>query len=124
MRKLFIISLLLLFCGCSYRMTDFTILSSKNIDLSKMDKYKRGKERVTGIDKIRVIIFIPTGMRSDLKEALDRAIEQTPGCVGLVDGVVHYTEWYIPFFYGELYYTVEGTPLIDPTMAKDSDSGR
>lgn len=98
--------------GCTRRITDFTIISTKNMDLSQTSGFTRGSERVTGEDKASIIVIIPTG-EPDLKEAIDRAIESTPGAVGLVDGVVRYKWFYIPYIYGETTYEVEGTPLID-----------
>ncbi len=46
-----------------------------------------------------------------MKEAIDKAIEQYPGAVGLADGVVKSNNWWIPFIYGQDSYIVEGTPL-------------
>ena len=51
-----------------------------------------------------------------MKEAIDRAIESVPGAVALVDGVVTYSYFYIPYIYGQETYVVEGTPLIDPKL--------
>ncbi|MEQ1621319.1 MAG: hypothetical protein ABL919_07910 [Methylococcales bacterium] len=103
--------------GCSTRVADFTIISSKNLDLSRAAEFKRGVTRVHGEDKKSIIVFIPTG-QPNAKEAMDRAIEQVPGAVGLVDGVVNQNSWYIPYIYGESSFEVEGTPLIDPAIEK------
>ena len=105
----------LLSTGCTTRFVDFTTISSKNVDMSKGADFIRGKQRVTGEDKSRIIVFIPTG-RPDAKEALDRAIESTPGAVALLDGVISTKWWYIPYVYGEQTILVEGTPLIDPKL--------
>lgn len=99
-------------CGCTTRLTDFTLLSTKNFDLSKASSLKRGTARVTGDDKVFIIIFIPTGV-PNVKEAVDRAIESVPGAVALVDGVVTRKGWW--FIFGEDSFIVEGTPLIDPS---------
>lgn len=98
--------------GCSTRMIDFTVISTKNIDWAKADSFKRGTSRVDGEDLIHLIIFIPTGV-PNLKEAVDKAIESVPGAVALLDGVVTYKFWWIPYIYGQQSYIVEGTPLID-----------
>ncbi|MBL7973754.1 MAG: hypothetical protein JNJ85_02505 [Candidatus Kapabacteria bacterium] len=103
------------FTGCSFRVLDFTLISSKNVDLSKATTFIRGKSRVDGKDMMHLIIIIPTGTAS-IKEALDRAIESTPGCVALLDGVVYSKFWYIPYIYGQQSAVVEGTPLIDPSL--------
>ena len=101
----------LFFGGCTQRVMDFTVLSSKNFDVSR-GGFRKASERTSGIDKRAIIVFIPTGS-VELKEALDAAIEKVPGCVGLADGVVYYSWWYIPYIYGEYYYKIEGTPILE-----------
>ena len=109
----------IIFSSCSRRILDFTLISSKNVDLSKGASFERGKSRVEGEDKIHWIIFIPTGTVS-IKEALDKAIESTPGCVALLDGVIYTKFWWIPYIYGQQRATIEGTPLIDPSLVYNS----
>ena len=113
---LFTLILPLLFGNCTRRLVDFTIISTKNIDLSKGATFVRGKNRVEGKDMVHWIIFIPTG-KPNIKEAVDKAIESTPGCIALLDGVLYSTFWWIPYIYGQQYFLVEGTPLIDPSLA-------
>jgi len=113
---IFIAAIFTMNTSCTRRIMDFTIISSKNLELSKFPNYKRVDSRVEGEDKKMIIIFIPTG-EPDGKEALDRAIESVPGAVALVDGVLTYKWFWIPYIYGEMYYVVEGTPLIDPSLA-------
>jgi len=106
----------LLVTGCTSRFVDYTIISTKNIDLSKAATFQRGANRTEGIDTAHIIIFIPTG-NPNLKEAIDRAIEAVPGAVALLDGVVTSSFYFIPLIYGEANFAVEGTPLIDPALA-------
>jgi hypothetical protein len=115
-----LIASLLLFglANCSQRLTDFTIISSKNFDLSRSSEFKRTRNRVVGEDIAHTIIIIPTGI-PNLKEALDRAIESTPGAVALVDGAVTWHFWLIPLVYGRTWYEVEGTPLVDQKLLKE-----
>lgn len=108
-----ILSVLMLF-GCTHRMIDFTIISSKNIDLSRAAEFTRGIERVKGKDTAYIILFIPTGA-PHLKEAVDRAIEKVPGAVALVDGVVSHQSWHV-LLMGAKSYIVEGSPLIDKSL--------
>jgi hypothetical protein len=101
--------------GCATRITDFTLISSKNFSLDEIQNYERTSERVTGVHAEHVIVVIPTG-RPDMKEALDRAIESDPAGVALTDGVVTFKSFYIPYIYGRSWYEVEGSLLIDPRL--------
>lgn len=111
----------LLLTSCTQRILDFTIISSKNIDLSKGASFERGSERVEGIDKVHIIVGFPTGT-PNIKEAIDRAIESVPGAVALLDGVLSYSSWNA-IFYGQIKYIVEGTPLIDPALTDGTIDG-
>ena len=102
------------FVGCTNRFVDYTLLSTKNVDLSKAETFKRGPNRITGEDSQMIIIFIPTSSTPNLKNAIDKAIESVPGGVALVDGVVSMRNWW--FIIGENAIIVEGTPLIDPSI--------
>ncbi len=116
MNKWIVLVLMGLICGgCTTRIVDFTTISTKNVDWSKAETFVRASARVEGRDTTHIIIFIPTGV-PNMKEAIDRAIESTPGGVALVDGVVYSKFWWIPYIYGRTSYVVEGTPLIDPAL--------
>ena len=105
--------------SCTTRLTDFTVISTKNVPLGKdAANLKKGDTRVKGKDKIHVVLGIPIGT-PNMKEAIDKAIEQNPGCVGLVDGVLKSTGWWA-LLYGQQGYIVEGTPLYE---VKDGDEG-
>ncbi len=99
--------------GCVQRLTPFTIISSKNIDLSRIPEFTRGP-RVEGSYSGPIILFIP-GI-PNVEEAMDAAIEGVPGCVGLIDGVVDHE--YFNSMFGYFKYTVKGTCLIDPKLVK------
>ncbi len=109
-KTLIIISLATLLCAssCTYRLIDFTTISSKNVTM-KLPSESKGN-RVTGKDYVVVIFGIPLG-RPNLKEATDRAIESAGkdyDC--LIDGVVYQKrKWYLLF--GQYGYEVEGTPV-------------
>ncbi|MFA4853885.1 MAG: hypothetical protein WC616_00860 [Candidatus Omnitrophota bacterium] len=112
---IFILFLVVILSGCVTRLVDFTMISTKNIDLARGADFKRGPSRATGEDLVAIIIFIPTGV-PNIKTAIDRAIESVPGSIALLDGVLSVKGWYIPYIYGESSYVVEGTPLIDPKL--------
>jgi len=105
----------LLIAGCTSRVTDFTIISTKNFDLNRASEFQRADFRSEGVDTKHIIIFIPTGV-PNAKEAIDRAIEQVPGGVALLDGVLSVNNFWIPFLYGQSSYIVRGTVLIDPLL--------
>ena len=100
-------------CTTVNRICDFTIISSKNIDLSRDANFKRGTTRVKGEDMVSNSGFIP--VIPNMKTAIDKAIESTPGTVALLDGVISQktTTWRVG-------YIVEGTPLIDPALLTDT----
>lgn len=114
----FLFAVVIFLYSCTQRFLDFTLVSSKNVDLTKCGSLVRGKSRVTGKDKVHWIIIIPTGTVS-IKEAIDKAIESTPGCVALLDGVVYTKFWWVPYIYGQQSAVVEGTPLIDPSLVQN-----
>lgn len=110
----------LLLGGCKSRVLDFTLISTKNVDMSKSVNFQKGKQRVEGIDLAHWIIAFPTSTVT-IKEAVDKAIESTPGCVAILDGVIYSKFWWIPYIYGQQSIIVEGTPLIDPSMASNDN---
>jgi hypothetical protein len=99
------------FVGCATRLTDFTVISTKNVDLSKANTFKKGKVIIKGADMPWTILIFPTGF-PDMKTAIDRAIEKDTKAVALVDGVVYYKDWSCLLF-GRRGYVVEGTQLLD-----------
>ncbi len=103
--------------ACSARLGDFTMVSTKNIDLSQGAGFTRTSQRVKGRDTVRIILFIPTGFVPNIKDATDRALQQAPGAVALVDVVWRHEFFLIPLIYGEDSYVVEGTPVVDPALA-------
>jgi hypothetical protein len=115
MRIACVLLLVVTLSGCVTRLTDFTIISTKNIDLARGADFKRGPSRANGEDMVCIIIFIPTGV-PNMKTAIDKAIESVPGAVALLDGVLSQKSWYIPFIFGQGGFVVQGTPLIDPKL--------
>lgn len=94
--------------GCSRRMIDFTMISSKDLGMTVPNDAKG--TRVEGRDQIYWLFWIPLGV-PNLKEATDRAIEAAgPGYDALIDGVVYsFSYWYV--LSGTTGYKVVGTPI-------------
>lgn len=97
--------------GCTHRLTDFTVISTKNIPIGEgvHTDFQKGTKRVKGVDVAHEVLCVPLGF-PNMKEAIDRAVEQIPGAIGLVDGVVKSSGWTC-LLYGQSKYIVEGTPL-------------
>lgn len=102
--------------GCAQRVTDFTVISTKNVDLSRGAEFTRGAQRVEGNDTSYSILLFSMGI-PDTKEAIDRAIEGTAGAVALVDGVVE-REAANFLLFGYTTIRIKGTPLLDPKLLK------
>ncbi len=97
--------------SCTNRIGDFTVLSTKNMEVNHAGGYSVAEHRVEGVDTQHIIIIFPTGT-VNMKEATDRAIESAgKGCVGLSDAVVSSGAWYIPYIYGKSHITVKGNPI-------------
>lgn len=103
---------ILLVSGCVTRLGDFTVGSTKNMDIKKTLHRTDETVRNIGLDKKYIIIIFPTG-QPNIKEAMDEAIEKSRGAVGLSNVTVKYGWWYIPYIYGEFWYEVEGNPVFE-----------
>lgn len=101
--------------GCTTRMADYTLISTKNVDLSKMNTYQSAGSRVKGQDVVHSLIIFNI-REPNMKEAIDNAIESVPGCVALTDGVLFTRYFNLPFIYEQHAYVIEGTPLVDPAF--------
>ncbi len=122
MKKIFLVGVLLLQVGlssCTHRLTDFTVISTKNVPLGKAAaSLQKANQRVEGVDKAHTILFFPIGT-PNMKEAIDKAIDKYPGAIGLADGVVKSKSWSV-LLYGQSSFIVEGTPLYEADV-KEGD---
>lgn len=102
----------LLFSGCSVRVADLTLVSTKNIDLSDTQLDARKGQRHKGEDCRFVLLgLIPFGL-PNMEEAVDKALEAGKGNI-MVDEVTEYKN--IWFLIGGLScIDVEGTVLNAP----------
>lgn len=107
MRRVGMLAVLCAVCGlflsgCTVRVVDFTVISTKNVSVPTKGKGPRAK----GEDCVFSCLGLPFGI-PNMKEAIDRAIENAGGQYdALVDGVVYQKSH--PF---EICYEVEGTPI-------------
>ncbi|MEG5266479.1 hypothetical protein TRP66_19500 [Pseudomonas sp. JDS28PS106] len=93
--------------GCTVRVADMTVASTKNYNINA-SKFVKGK-RVTGEDNYPVILF-PLGI-PNMKTAMDHAIEQDNCAVGLTDVVM--SQLNHSFIVGMIGFRVEGDLVID-----------
>ncbi|MNO23685.1 hypothetical protein D3C76_134910 [compost metagenome] len=93
--------------GCTMRIADLTVASSKNVNLNS-GALTEGR-RVTGSDSVAVVLF-PLGF-PNMEEAIDRAIEKDKCAVGLSDVVIGQEAF--AFIVGYQAINVEGNLLID-----------
>ena len=97
----------LLVAGCSTRMFDLTVVSTKGVDLQDLDLSTAKKcMDVTGVSSRSIIFIFPLG-NPDLEEAISDALIRSSGDI-MVDAEVYYKFWYIPFIYGQFGYEVRG----------------
>lgn len=96
---------LILVQACTTRLGDFTVLSTKNVDVSGL---KPG-DRYSGEDCVNLLFapFIPLGT-VNWKNAMDQALERGKGDV-MVDIVFTLKEWFIPYIFGQRCIVIEGT---------------
>lgn len=99
-RKISIVYLsALLFTGCTtFRIGDFTVISTKNIDIGSPSPVIG--DRVKGIDKSANIAY--------LKNAVDQAIQKDKCAVGLSDVVISLKQGFVT-----VSYIAEGNLIID-----------
>jgi len=90
--------------GCTTRLGDFTVLSTKNVDVSGL---KPG-DRFSGEDCANFLfMMIPLG-QINWKNAMDQALERGKGDV-MVDIVLTQTGWVIPYLWAQQCIVIEGT---------------
>lgn len=96
--------------GCSERLGDFTVLSTKNVDLSNFNtQTDKGLDRVRGEDTAHIVCVWPNKVPS-FKEAVDIALEENDSYM-LSDAVLKYEWFYIPLIYGQEKFVAEGIPV-------------
>ena len=96
--------------GCTVRVADMTVASTKNHNLNS-SKFIKG-DRVIGEDNYPVIIF-PLGF-PNIKTAMDNAIQKNRCAVGLTDVVMSSVNH--SFLFGMIGYRVEGDLIIDESQ--------
>lgn len=106
---------LLCLAGCSSHVANFSIVSTKGVNLRSWAASKRGDSPVTGNAIAHIIVIFPIG-KANISDAIDKALASVPGAVALVDAKVTYRTFALPPMppsaYTQNAYLVEGVPLI------------
>ena len=90
--------------GCTGTTGHLALASTRQVDLAAIEK-PTGK-RVVGRSCVHVVTVVPIGMPK-FGEAIEHALRQSGG-TALVDVVVGYEVFDIPFVYGVACYVAEG----------------
>lgn len=97
---------LLSLTACTTHLTDFTMISTKNVVLNKTDiDNKPKKKNVLGEDKKFIFLFIPFGV-ARIENAVNDALEKGNGDL-LVDASLDASGWW--FLIGQAGYEIKGT---------------
>ncbi len=98
-RLIFIFCFLsLLIISCSTRQGSFTILSTKNAEISRVDLKRIDFSRnTTGTDGRFWFLFIPFSSTPKLEEACDRCLEAGNGDF-MTNAVLYHTSWHVLLF--------------------------
>jgi hypothetical protein len=102
--------------GCTQRFGDFTLISTRNVDLSNAVVDVRTGQRVTEEDCALTLLIFPLG-RPDLETAVDSALQSGRGNI-MVDQVSYRRWWYIPLLVGQECVVAEGTVVNVATPTK------
>ncbi len=117
------LALTLLLTGCSRRLIDYTVISSKNVRLDLPDGATG--PRTEGKDGVTVILGIPLGT-PNIKEATDKAIENAGSQYdALIDGVI--SSCFCAFIFGKSKVKIECKPInttMLPSLAAGDLAGR
>lgn len=102
--------IVLLTCGCTQRLGDLTFVSTKNINMNASHHVDTATQTV-GEDAKYSILGFSTGI-PNLKEAIDKAIENKNGAVGLANVKIRAGTW-TAILFGKMWYEVEGNPIYE-----------
>lgn len=115
---LFVISFLAF--GCTVRQTGFTVLSTKHVELSRIDlKETDTALKQTGRDSRLWILFIPFGGNPTLENAVNQCLENGKGDF-IINPIVDSSWWsLILFSYGSWYVTGDVGNSQSPTAQRE-----
>lgn len=93
--------------SCTSTQGNYTIISSKDLDLSK--KYVKTVENVNATSTVHIVIFFPYGPLSEgLYTAALKDAESKSNIDYIANAEVKLTSWYIPLIYGKTEISILG----------------
>lgn len=107
MRKISILLGIVLLCfGCSVRQTGFTVISTKNVELSRIDLKETNVVRnQIGRDSRLWLLFIPLSGNPKLEDAVNMCLKNGKGDF-IINPIVRSTGWSLLLFsYGSWHIT-------------------
>ncbi|MCA8954848.1 MAG: hypothetical protein KDC87_02175 [Planctomycetes bacterium] len=105
LRTLGFVALALWFGSCTIRLADLNAISTRNVNLDRVDLDKLPGKKVEGKSSAFVFLFIPFGFPT-LQEAVDDALDKGGGDL-VTDVAVYRSAWW--FLVGMETMTVKGT---------------
>lgn len=110
MHKRFLGCLAAFFCllslsGCAIRIADLNAVSTRNVNLDRVDLDQLPGKVVEGESSRWIFLFIPFGSPT-LEEAVDDALDKGAGDL-ITDAVVETSSWW--FLFGQAKLSVKGT---------------
>lgn len=103
MKKNLLPLLLLIFSGCATQVGDFSIISTKTIDMD--GEYELVGRDVKGTDMRPIILYFPSGTPT-IEGAINNALVSVDGDI-MTDATVTFNLWWL-VYYGEQRYIVVG----------------
>ena len=117
MNKIFAIAITaVVLSGCVNRLGDFTVMSTKNMDIKRTLHSVDTSKRLTGEDTVLYFIF-PWGT-PNLEEAIDNAIEKDRRAVGLSNVTLKSFIYGLVPFLAITGFEVEGNAVYEKTGKK------
>ena len=117
MRICFVLAFCAIMSGCRYTEVTDGVISTRGIEFGSPDKTYRidYSRRICGYDRRHIVFVIPLGGPPSLDEAVDAALDKVQGqfAVGLASAQVRSRWFYIPYVYGQSWYSAEGYPIYE-----------
>lgn len=102
-----VVGIIVCFFGCTVRQTGFTVISTKNVELSRIDLKETNVVRnQSGRDSRLWILFIPLSGNPTLENAVNECLENGKGDF-IINPVVRSTGWsfFLLFSFGSWHIT-------------------